>query len=306
MYIEELTTNLPNFGNVATTIVRHTWSSRIVIHDRIQTTLDVIHKRLEPWDACIPGYEEFNRTLRDVSNKCIQRVIFVEDLAPSLINYLGATFQIPPHVFEEHLDGSGYQSHGLGLGRAAAWDTRSWAQGYTSITWFRPVLPLLPITTRLRSRLIRNVKTSVRCIDAGCERRQEEDHSIDLRLSGTYGVSTSTCLLSQESITKCLQHSILWAGKREPRYGRVMLTDADLVSHDSRKIGNDRLLIDVVIVLLDPLPVPLVEGSTEATARRPQESVPLMAAFLPRPEVQLPRARMFKPQEVSSLRNVHD
>lgn len=98
-----------------------------------------------------------------VSDDCLQRLILVEDLTPSLIDLLGATFQIPPHVFEQHLDRSGYSKESKESNSTVAWHTRSTAQGYSSVTWYRPVLPLMPITSKMREKLLSGRRVRVRC-----------------------------------------------------------------------------------------------------------------------------------------------
>jgi hypothetical protein len=168
--VNQLASHFSNFRNIADARTRHGWSPRIVFYDRVESAQSQVPRRHEPWKsrAFAPPYQEFYSTLRKVSDDCVQRMILVEDLTPSLIDLLGATFQIPPHVFEEHLDRSGYRTVLENRDNAAAWYPRSSAQGYSSITWYRPVLPLIPITSRFRAKLITNRKPTVRCIFDGC------------------------------------------------------------------------------------------------------------------------------------------
>jgi hypothetical protein len=177
--IDRLAAHLTNFENIATTATRHRWSPRIVYYDRFTTGRDHETRRYEPWESrsIAPSFEEFFGTLRNVSDECEQRIVLVEDLTPSLIDLLGATFQIPPHVFEEHLDRSGYKKDTEGRDGRATWHTHSSTQGYSSVTWYRPVLPLVPITSRLRSKLIMDRKPRVRCPFDGC---QDRDHNLRL------------------------------------------------------------------------------------------------------------------------------
>lgn len=158
-----------NLRNIAAAETRYDWSTRIVFYDHIPSESDR-PRRQEPWKsrAFAPLYQEFYSTLRNVPDDCVQRIILVEDLTPSLIDLLGATFQIPPHVFEEHLDRSGYGKRLEVQSGASAWHTRSSTQGYSSITWYRPVLPLVPMTSKFRKRLILNEKPIVPCIFDGC------------------------------------------------------------------------------------------------------------------------------------------
>ncbi|KAF2624662.1 hypothetical protein BU25DRAFT_423788 [Macroventuria anomochaeta] len=169
--IEVLANRLTNFENVAATATRHRWSPRIVYYDRLKSAQDHAPRRYEPWESrsTAPSFEEFYGTLRNVSNDCNQRIVLVEDLTPTLVDLLGATFQIPPHVIEEHLERSGYKKGTEGADSRVAWHTRSSAQGYSSVTWYRPVLSLVPITSRFRSKLIRDRKPRVRCPFDGCQ-----------------------------------------------------------------------------------------------------------------------------------------
>jgi hypothetical protein len=162
--------NRLKFENVAATATRHHWSPRIVYYDRLESASDLPPRRYEPWESrsSPPTFEEFYGTLGNISDDCTQRIVLVEDMAPSLVDLLGATFQIPPHVFEEHLDRSGYKKSTDNDTRSA-WPTRSSTQGYSSVNWFRPVLPLVPVTSRFRSKLIKDRKPRVRCPFEGCE-----------------------------------------------------------------------------------------------------------------------------------------
>ncbi|KAF3041042.1 hypothetical protein E8E11_006437 [Didymella keratinophila] len=106
-FIEELASHFPTFQNVATVEARHDWSSRIVFYDCPRDLEGSIRKH-EPWpledDGEIPSFAEFKGILTGIPDECTQRLILIEDLTPALIDLLGATFQIPPHVFEEHLE----------------------------------------------------------------------------------------------------------------------------------------------------------------------------------------------------------
>lgn len=171
--VARLAAHFPGFENVAASDTRHIWSSRIVLHDKLEGP-DGGTRRLEPWSDVFtspPEYEEFFRVIRDVPENCRQRIILVEDLSPSLVGLLGATFQIPPHVFKEHLEGSGYRRATENHEESKAWQTRSSAQGYASITWYRPVLPLVPMNAKLRARLLLNTRPAIQCIFEGCKMR---------------------------------------------------------------------------------------------------------------------------------------
>lgn len=180
--VDQLNAHFPNFQNIATSETRHNWtrssdwSPRIVVYDRVESSVGQKTVRHEPWKGhpTTPYYQDFSRTLKKVPEDCIQRIILVEDLTPLLIDLFGATFQIPPHVFEEHLDRSGYRRGEETSNRAAAWHTRSSAQGYASVTWYRPVRPLI-LRSGFRSKLINSQTTTLPCPYEGCR-----NHRLDL------------------------------------------------------------------------------------------------------------------------------
>jgi hypothetical protein len=179
--IRRLADHFSYFNNVASTDTRHQWCSRIVLYDRLEPEHHQTPKRSEPWpdQAYAPSYLEFYNTLRSVADTCEQRVVLVEDLSPALVDLLGATFDIPPHVFEEHLDRSGYKAMVESRKSASAWNLRSSAQGYSSVTWYRPVLPLFPLNSRVRTGLIKNQNMQIRCPLEECPQ-----HDIPLGTSG--------------------------------------------------------------------------------------------------------------------------
>ena len=176
--INRLATHFPNFQNVAATTsdTRHEWSSRIVIHDRISADEGHATTRQEPFAgrSTVPAFNEFRKRLLGVTDDCVQRIVLVEDLSPKLIDLLGATFDIAPHVFEEHLESSGYRRLDTEIDKKTnAWNTGSNLLGHSSIAsvrWYRPVLPLIPISQRFRTRLIRDRRPQVYCPFDGCPR----------------------------------------------------------------------------------------------------------------------------------------
>ena len=65
------------------------------------------------------------------------RLVIVEDLGPSMIDLLGATFDLSPEFFEEHLHRSRYGgslSHGSS---PSTWRTSNLQKDYVSFAWFR-------------------------------------------------------------------------------------------------------------------------------------------------------------------------
>jgi hypothetical protein len=145
--VVRLAKDFPELRSVTIENVRHDWASRIVFYDCMDSADERSPTPQEPWKGSTraPEFSEFTRLLRDVPPHCLQRVVLVEDLNPSLINMLGVTFQIPPHVFAEHLDRSGYNKK-YEEKQHDDWKVGSSVQGHTSISWYRPVLPLIPLT----------------------------------------------------------------------------------------------------------------------------------------------------------------
>jgi hypothetical protein len=164
-------THFPNLDNVNAGLTRHAWSSRIVFFDILESQQFGATFPQEPWPGLPPPptFDKPPTTLKSIPEKCLQRLIFVEDLNPSLIDFLGATFYIPPHVFEEHLDGSGYTTTRELRTGPTRWQTHFFAEGSSSITWFRPVVPLLLIDPLLREKIIDNQCPEVRCVFDDCK-----------------------------------------------------------------------------------------------------------------------------------------
>lgn len=173
--INRLAEHFPNFHNVAATDTRHQWSSRIVIHDRVTAPEVQGSVRQEPFAGRIaaPAFSEFRKRLRGVTDDCVQRLILVEDLSPNVIDLLGATFDIAPHVFEEHLNQSGYKKLAEDDVKPGGWHTHFSSLGNSSVAsvkWYRPVLPLIPISQRFRAKLTRGRRPQVYCPFDGCTR----------------------------------------------------------------------------------------------------------------------------------------
>ena len=66
------------------------------------------------------------------------RLVVVEDLGPSLINLLGATFDLSPEFFEEHLYRSGYRGYRVSEASPSTWTTSNLQKNYVSLAWSRP------------------------------------------------------------------------------------------------------------------------------------------------------------------------
>lgn len=161
-----------NLHHASAVTTRHIWSSHIMLYDILETQQPSASTLQALWpDAhsrSAPTYEDFRNTLRRTPARCHLRMIFVEDLNPLLIDYLGATFQIPPGVFEKHLDGSGFAGESFDDKKPARWLNHSSSPDCSSLTWFRPVIPLLPVASNFRSQLLSNLRPKVNCMLEGC------------------------------------------------------------------------------------------------------------------------------------------
>lgn len=91
---------------------------------------DVTHSKLDECQQFIVSYN---------SDPQIEtRVVVVEDLGPSLINLLGATFDLSPELFEEHLHQSEFGGYGSYGASPSTWRTSNLSKNYVSFAWFRP------------------------------------------------------------------------------------------------------------------------------------------------------------------------
>ncbi|KAJ5441555.1 Mg2+ transporter protein CorA-like/Zinc transport protein ZntB [Penicillium cf. griseofulvum] len=77
--------------------------------------------------------------MRYVPEDVQQRLIFVEDLSKPVIDKLGENFSINPEFFEEHLLNSGYAGGKYDSPPARNWSTASFEKSYMSFRWIRPV-----------------------------------------------------------------------------------------------------------------------------------------------------------------------
>jgi len=252
------------FPNIATNMTRHEWSSTVVYYDCFSCSR-YTSKPQELWkgDRFGPTLKVFKETLMTVDENCTRRVILVEDLSPSLIDLFGATFQIPPHVFEAHLDRSGYSKAPENLGGVASWHSQAPAQGYSTITWHRPVLPLLPLTPEFRAKLIGDQAPSGPCISHKCQK----EHDVHFR---------STSNIWRPNIELCSRPGVYHKGS-ESEYPVGWEEKATLWSRNigschfgtfqTSSVTNCFMLIPPVVLLLDPLPVLAIDNHTESMQR---------------------------------------
>lgn len=72
------------------------------------------------------------------SSRVDTRLVVVEDLGSSLINLLGAIFDLSPEFFEEHLYLSNYCAHRGDRAPPSTWRTSNLQKNYVSFVWSRP------------------------------------------------------------------------------------------------------------------------------------------------------------------------
>jgi len=163
--IDLLNERISNLPNASSKNVRHNWPIRIVYYDSFKDHPTPV--RAEPWQESDepPPFSEFYNTLRNIRSGCVQRLILIEDVSPSLIDLLGATFQVPPYLFEHHLANSGFGMTLDDQETSINWITKALTREYTSITWYRPALPHFRLSRKVHDRLIMNQKPKVPCSD---------------------------------------------------------------------------------------------------------------------------------------------
>lgn len=69
----------------------------------------------------------------------LTRFMLIEDLSASLIETLGAVFEIDPEFFAEHLNRSGYNGTDYDDALPPHWETHGMPKAHTSMKWYRPV-----------------------------------------------------------------------------------------------------------------------------------------------------------------------
>ena len=99
-------------------------------------------------------------------------------MSPRLIELMRKTFSIPLHVFEEHLDQSGYMGSSEVQQTSTPWNLRSSAHGHLTVTWYRPVVPLIKVHSKFRGGLIDRQPPPLCCIFKGCK---FPEHKLKLR-----------------------------------------------------------------------------------------------------------------------------
>jgi hypothetical protein len=277
MNLTKWATHFPNLDNVNAGFTRHAWSSRIVYFDTMELQQFGAALPREPWPGLLfpPTYEDFHRTLRRVPNNCRQRLIFVEDLNPSLIDFLGAAFHIPPHVFEEHLDGSGYTTRHEQRDSPTRWQNHFFAQGSSSITWFRPVVPLLPINPLLREQILGDQSPEVRCIFDDCKRQ----HTQKVRTTANiWRRNMALCPYPGAFLKNSeTQYPVAWEERvtiwtrefGDCKYGKQ--------SRLRNKMNTILRTNQSVILLLDPLPFITGEEGTGITKKKASKPIMVVA-----------------------------
>jgi hypothetical protein len=102
------------------------------------------------------------------------RLVILEDLDPLKIDFVGATFNIPPSFFGAHLQGAGYGPVEPEL--TNSWNKFRLRKTQFSLTWLRPVLPFhMQMTAKIRNSLI-NISEEpswISCILPDCDQRHK-------------------------------------------------------------------------------------------------------------------------------------
>lgn len=108
-----------------------------VLQDRQHLAVDFRPERDDSRDSKLDECHKFLFST-NTSSRVDTRLIIVEDLGPSLINLLGATFDLSPEFFEEHLYLSKYRGHRNPGAPPSTWRTSNLQKNYVSFVWSRP------------------------------------------------------------------------------------------------------------------------------------------------------------------------
>lgn len=168
----QLSRKLPKLDLLNHREQRHEGSGRMIIYDYI----DVLHTPSPPqslhFNRYWPDLDNFRRDVRLGSGSRIkQRLIFVEDLSSQAVELLGATFQINPEFFADHLQQSGYHDSSAKYAQLYPdWETLPSVKDHTSFEWYRPILPLMPIKQSFRDKLIDGQRPRLSCPYPACNR----------------------------------------------------------------------------------------------------------------------------------------
>jgi hypothetical protein len=103
------------------------------------------------------------------------RFIFLEDLDPDRIETIGSGLGIPPGFFASHLAGAGYgrANKDFDAGGGNLWSRIRPGKGQFSISWLRPVFLSVPLSSRLRDRLLADTHAPrLKCVFPSCEEGQ--------------------------------------------------------------------------------------------------------------------------------------
>ena len=142
--IERLSKRFPHFQGVCSGS-RHD-KADITIFDYTGSVLqDLQHKSFDfmsgdnaqSQDFASPDLEQCRQFICSLS-QVETRLLVVEDLGPSLINLLGATFDLSPEFFEEHLYRSDYRGYRASETSPSTWTTSNLQKNYVSLAWSRP------------------------------------------------------------------------------------------------------------------------------------------------------------------------
>ena len=111
------------------------------LRDRQHLSIDLMPKnRAQSQDVACSKLDECHHFICsiDLSSQVDTRLVVVEDLGPSLINLLGATFDLSPEFFEEHLYRSDYRGFSVSGPSPSTWRTSNLQKNYVSFAWSKP------------------------------------------------------------------------------------------------------------------------------------------------------------------------
>ena len=112
-----------------------------VLQDLQQKSFDFMSEdNAQSQDFACPSLEQCRQFICPTSflSQVETRLVVVEDLGQSLINLLGATFDLSPEFFEEHLYRSAYRGYRAFETSPSTWTTSNLQKNYVSLAWSRP------------------------------------------------------------------------------------------------------------------------------------------------------------------------
>jgi hypothetical protein len=158
--IRQVVKHLPHLGVVASESCRNRETKAVVCYDYKSGST-------KPQLIPITSYS----ALRLPTPGASWRLVILEDLDPFKIGLVGAAFKVGPSLFATHLQGSGY--HHSEEEPIHSWSKFQGIKGQFSMNWLRPVLPSVPLSTRVRSAIVEDGRPAPRlpCIFPNCDEK---------------------------------------------------------------------------------------------------------------------------------------